>query len=137
MYDIKWIREQPQAFDKGMSRRPNLSDDERRRFSSAALLELDERRRAAITKSEQAQARRNSASKEIGEAKKKKDEAAAQKLMAEVATLKETLPQLEAEAKKLADELDKELAQIPNTPLDEVPPGTDEHGNVEYRQHGA
>src|SRR6185369_10326001 len=86
---------------------------------------------------EQAQARRNSASKEIGEAKKKKDEAAAQKLMAEVATLKETLPQLEAEAKKLADELDKELAQIPNTPLDEVPPGTDEHGNVEYRQHGA
>jgi seryl-tRNA synthetase len=129
MYDIKWIREHPEAFDKGLKRR-GLEP------LSGKLLALDEKRRAAITKSEQAQARRNAASKEIGQAKAKKDEATAQKLMAEVATLKETMPALDAEQKKLGDELDKELAQIPNTPLDEVPDGTDEHGNVEYRQFG-
>jgi seryl-tRNA synthetase len=103
---------------------------------SGKLLALDEKRRAAITKFEQAQARRNSASKEIGEAKKKKDEAAAQKLMAEVNELKVTLPALEAEQKKLGDELDKELAQIPNMPLDEVPDGKDAGGNVEHHVSG-
>ena len=129
MYDIKWIREHPEDFDRGLTRR-GLAP------LAGKLLLLDERRRAAITKSEQAQARRNSASKEIGEAKKKKDEAAAQKLMAEVNELKVTLPALEAEQKKHSDELDKELAQIPNAPADDVPEGTDATGNVEHHQSG-
>src|SRR5664280_2846430 len=129
LYDIKWIREQPEAFDRGLTRR-GLEP------LSGRLMALDEKRRAAITKFEQAQARRNAASKEIGEAKKKKDEAAAQKLMAEVNELKFTLPALEAEQKKLGDELDKELAQIPNLPLDDVPDGTDASGNVERHKHG-
>jgi seryl-tRNA synthetase len=137
MYDIKSIRENPQAFDAGMARRPNLKADEKERFSSKALLALDEKRRAAITQFEQAQARRNAASKEIGEAKKAKDEARASTLMAEVNELKTTMPGLEEEQKKLAAELDAVLAQIPNTPLADVPDGTDEHGNVEYRRAGA
>jgi len=136
MYDIKAIRENPAAFDAGMARRPNLKADEKERFSSRSLLALDEKRRAAITASEQAQARRNAASKEIGEAKKAKDEARASALMAEVNELKTTMPALEEEQRELAAELDAVLAQIPNTPLAEVPDGTDEHGNVEYRQSG-
>ncbi len=64
---------------------------------------MDEKRRGAILASEQAQARRNSASKEIGDAKKAKDEARAASLMAEVAELKTTMPQLELAAKE-ADE---------------------------------
>jgi len=129
MYDIKWIREHPEAFDAGLKRR-GLEP------LSGKLISLDEKRRAAITKSEQAQARRNAASKEIGEAKKKKDEATAQKMMVEVAELKTTMPALDDEQKKLANDLDKELAQIPNLPLDDVPVGADEHGNVEHHQHG-
>jgi seryl-tRNA synthetase len=129
MYDIKWIREQPEAFDKGLKRRGLEA-------LSGKLLELDEKRRAAITKFEQAQARRNSASKEIGEAKKKKDEARAAALMAEVNELKTTLPALEAEQNKLGDELDKELAQIPNLPLDDVPDGADASKNVEHHTSG-
>ncbi len=130
MYDIRWIRENPEAFDRGLTRR-GLEP------LSGKLLALDEKRRAAIAASEQAQARRNAASKEIGQAKAKKDEAAAQALMAEVATLKETMPALEAEAKQLSEALDKELAQIPNAPADDVPEGADEHGNVEKSQSGA
>jgi seryl-tRNA synthetase len=129
MYDIKWIREHPEVFDRGLKRR-GLEP------LSGGLMALDEKRRAAITKYELAQARRNAASKEIGEAKKKKDEDAALKLMAEVNELKVTLPALEAEQKKLGDELDKELAQIPNLPLDEVPDGKDAGGNVEHHQSG-
>ncbi len=57
--------------------------------------------------------------------------------MAEVAELKTTMPALDDEQKTLGDELDKELAQIPNMPLDEVPDGKDEHGNVEHHKCGA
>ncbi len=129
MYDIKWIRENPDAFDRGLKRR-GLEPLSRK------LLALDEKRRAAITKFEQAQARRNAASKEIGDAKKAKDEGRANTLMAEVNDLKVTLPALEEEQKTLGAELDKELAQIPNMPLDEVPDGADASGNVEHHVVG-
>src|SRR6478609_4568898 len=129
MYDIKWIRENPEAFDRGLQRR-GLEP------LSGKLLALDEKRRAAITAFEQGQARRNAASKEIGEAKKAKDDARANALMAEVAELKTTLPKLEADAKAADEELSRELAQIPNMPLDDVPDGKDEHGNVERSKSG-
>ena len=129
MYDIKWIREHPDAFDRGLKRR-GLDP------LSKKLVALDEKRRAAITKFEQAQARRNAASKEIGDAKKVKDEAKAGKLMAEVAELKTLLPAMEDEQKALGTALDKELAQIPNAPLDDVPDGADASGNAEHHVFG-
>src|SRR6476620_6114705 len=129
MHDIKSIRDNPAAFDAGLKRR-GLAP------LSAGLLAIDEKRRAAILASEQAQARRNAASKEIGEAKKAKDDARAGKLMAEVAELKTTMPQLELAAKTADEELAKELAAIPNLPLDEVPDGVDEHGNVQRHVYG-
>jgi seryl-tRNA synthetase len=129
MHDIKSIRDNPQAFDAGLKRR-GLAP------LSSSLLAIDERRRAAILASEQAQARRNAASKEIGDAKKAKDDARASKLMAEVAELKTTMPELELAAKSADEELNTELAAIPNLPLDEVPDGTDEHGNVQRQVFG-
>ena len=129
MHDIKAIRDNPQAFDAGLKRR-GLS------ALSPSLLAIDERRRAAILASEQAQARRNAASREIGEAKKAKDEARANKLMAEVAELKASMPELETAAKAAHEELMRELSAIPNLPLDEVPDGTDEHGNVQHHVFG-
>jgi seryl-tRNA synthetase len=130
MHDIRWIRDNPEAFDRGLTRR-GLAPQ------SAELIALDEKRRAAILKAEQAQARRNAASKEIGAAKKNKDEAAAQALMAEVAALKDTMPALEAEEKKYSKELDDILAVIPNLPSDDVPDGKDETANVEHHHFGA
>ena len=132
MHDIKWIRDNADAFDRALARRGLPGEAQR-------LIALDERRRAAILKLEQAQARRNAASKEIGEAKKKKDEAGAAKLMAEVAELKTATPGLEAEEKVASAELDKALAQIPNLPLPapEVPDGKDEKDNVEHHKFGA
>src|SRR3954453_5518055 len=101
MHDIKWIRDNPEAFDTGLKRRglPPLS---------AKLLALDEKRRAAILRAEQGQARRNAASREIGEAKKTRDEPRAAALMAEVGELKATLPELEATAKAADEELARE-----------------------------
>lgn len=129
MYDIKWIRENAEAFDTGLKRR-GLAP------LSASLLGLDDTRRAAIAKAQASQERRNALSKEIGKAMGAKDVALAEQLKAEVAELKELQPQLEAQEKAAKAALDEQLAAIPNTPKDEVPDGADEHGNVVKSVHG-
>ena len=129
MFDIKWIRENPETFDRGLVKR-GLEP------LSAKLMALDEDRRKTLARLQDAQSRRNAASKEIGKAKAAKDEARAQALMAEVADLKETIQGGEAEAKEIEARLNAELAQIPNLPLDDVPVGPDETANVEVRRVG-
>ncbi|MDQ8728820.1 serine--tRNA ligase [Bradyrhizobium sp. LHD-71] len=132
MHDIRWIRDNAVAFDAALKRR-GLEPQ------SPSLIALDEKRRAAIVTAEQALARRNAASKEIGEAKKAKDEPRANALMAEVGELKTKLPELEATSRASSEELDRQIAEIPNLPLPapEVPDGADEHGNVEHHHFGA
>ena len=130
MHDIRFIRDNPDAFDRALARR-GLAPEAKR------LIELDEKRRQAILELETAQARRNVASKEIGEAKKNKDEDKARGLLSEVAALKESMPVMEAQEKAASDELNKALAEIPNLPLDEVPDGKDEKDNVEHHRFGA
>ena len=56
--------------------------------------------------------------------------------MAEIAELKTSIPAMEAEEKEASAALEKELAWIPNLPLDDVPEGADEHGNVERHKSG-
>jgi seryl-tRNA synthetase len=129
MYDIKWIRENAEAFDRGLKRR-GLEP------LSSSLLALDDTRRAAIAKAQAAQERRNALSKEIGKAMGAKDVALAEKLKAEVAALKEAGPALEAEEKAAVETLNEQLAAIPNQPHEDVPEGADEHGNVEHSRHG-
>jgi seryl-tRNA synthetase len=130
--DIKWIRENQDAFVKGLTDRG--FDDPKGTLNR--ILSLDEERRAAIQKLQEAQARRNAASKEVGQAKAKKDEAGAKRLMDEVAALKQTISAGEAAEKRLDDELRNLLAAIPNMPADDVPIGPDAEANVELRKVG-
>jgi seryl-tRNA synthetase len=130
MHDIRLIRDNPEAFDRGLKRRGLAPQAE-------GLIALDEKRRIAIQAAEAAQARRNAVSKEIGEAKKAKDEERAKALLAEVATLKESIPVLEIAEKRATNDLNAALAEIPNLPLDEVPDGKDSEGNVEHHHFGA
>jgi seryl-tRNA synthetase len=129
MHDIRFIRDDPEAFDAGLSRRGLAAQ-------SATLLALDERRRALSTELQTAQARRNEASKAIGQAKATRDEATAQTLMVEVAELKSRMPTLEAEESQVAATLDEALAALPNLPAADVPDGPDEESNVELGKWG-
>ncbi|MGD0185438.1 MAG: serine--tRNA ligase [Roseiarcus sp.] len=130
MHDIKWIRENSQAFDEGLARRALPPRAE-------SLIALDDRRRAAILELQKAQERRNVASKEIGAAMGRKDMAVAQALKDEVAKLKAAMPALEAAEREAGAALDTELAAIPNLPAPDTPDGKDENDNVEVRRHGA
>jgi seryl-tRNA synthetase len=129
MHDLRLIRENPEGFDAGLARRGVEP-------AAARLLELDERRRAATTRVQEAQARRNEASKAIGAAMGQGDTATAEALKAEVAALKDTLPQLEEEERAIGAELDALVAALPNIPADDVPTGADESGNVEVARWG-
>ncbi|HEX7775027.1 MAG TPA: serine--tRNA ligase [Parvibaculum sp.] len=130
MHDIKIIRDDRQAFDKGLAKRGIAPQADR-------LIEIDERRRKIIVALEEMQKKRNEASKQIGAAKGKKDEALAQKLMDEVVHLKGAIQQGEDDERRLTAELETELAAIPNIPFEDVPVGADESGNVEHHRHGA
>jgi seryl-tRNA synthetase len=127
MHDIRFIRDDPQAFDAGLRRR-GLAP------LSPEILDLDARRRAAQTRAQEMLARRNQASKEIGQRKAKKEDAA--DLMAEVARLKDQIAAAEAEEKDVAAALDKRLAEIPNLPAPDVPDGSDASANAEARRWG-
>jgi seryl-tRNA synthetase len=129
MQDIRFIRENPAAFDQGLRNRGLDPLAER-------LIALDDRRKEAVSALQAALERRNSVSREIGQAKAAKDEARAQALMAEVAGLKEKVPQLEQEERDATRILDEALAGIPNGPKTDVPVGPDETGNVERHRFG-
>ncbi|MGD1876209.1 MAG: serine--tRNA ligase [Kiloniellaceae bacterium] len=126
MFDLRWIREEPAAFDAAMTRR-GLAP------LSAEVLALDARRREAQTALQTLQTRRNEASKAIGEAKRKGEDAAA--AMAEVAGLKDEMAAAEESERALGVELQDLLSGLPNAPLPEVPEGADESANVEVRSH--
>ena len=121
MHDIRAIRENPTAFDAGLAKRGLEPQAE-------ALVALDEKRRALITEAQAVQTRRNEASKAIGAAKARRDDPT--DLMAEVAALKERMPEIDAEEKAVGAELTTLLAAIPNLPLADVPTGADEEDNL-------
>lgn len=129
MFDIKWIRDNAEAFDRGLTSR-GLEP------ASVQAIALDDERRAILGKLQEAQARRNAASKEIGKAKAQKDEEKAQALMAEVSELKGTISSGEDEERRINQAIEELLASLPNTPLDDVPVGADENDNVLVRTVG-
>lgn len=129
MHDIKAIRDNPEAFDRHWSGKG-------RSGAAAEAVKLDAQLRAAQTTLQEAQAKRNESSKLIGMAKAKKDEAEAQRLMAEVETLKGVMATASEEEAMVGGKLKDLLASLPNIPAPEVPVGEDEAGNVEQRRWG-
>ncbi len=129
MHDIRFIRDNPEAFDAGMKRRgfdPQAAD----------ILALDEKRRGVQTALQDIQKRRNDSSKLIGKAKGRGDDAEAERLKAEVADLKAQLQEHEAQDRDIGEALTTMLSGLPNIPADDVPDGASEDDNVEVRTWG-
>ncbi len=127
MHDIRWIRDNPDAFDAALARR-GLAPE------SASLTALDTRRRQAQTEAQTLQSERNALSKEIGRAKSEGRDAG--DIIARVGAMKDRLGELEAEQKEAEAALTAALEVIPNLPFEDVPVGPDEAANVELRRVG-
>ena len=132
MFDIRAIRENPDAFIAAWNRKKSGLGDE----IVPEILAHDGALRQAVTDKQEAESERNAKSKEIGKAKASGDEALFEKLRAEVAEAKETIEaagEQEAAAQELRDAL---LMGTPNIPMPDVPEGDDEAGNVEQKSWG-
>src|SRR5262245_48815183 len=127
MHDIRWIREHPEEFDRGLARR-GLSP------CAENILGLDRSWRAAETRTQEAQARRNRVSREIGVAKQRGEDAAP--LFRQSLEYREAETEAVAEAARLRTAIDEILAELPNVPAEDVPDGADETANRVLRHHG-
>ena len=127
MFDIKWIRENPDAFDAGMARR-------KLEPQAAQLIALDAKRRDAQTKAQELQTERNALSKQIGMLKSKGENAS--DVIAQVSESKAAQAVAEQDVSEAASALMDAMAGLPNIPLDEVPDGDGEDDNVEVRRVG-
>ena len=127
MHDIRFIRENPEAFDAALKRRKLAP-------MAGEILKTDSDRRALQAQIQDMQSRRNQASKEIGALKAKGGDADA--LIAEVNDIKTKMPALETEEASLAESLESRLLELPNLLDDSVPDGDDESQNQLIRTIG-
>lgn len=127
MHDLKWIRDNPEAFDAGLARmglEPHAK----------TVIAMDARHRDAVTQLQGFQTERNELSKKIGLIKK--DGGDASEVMAQVSAKKEEMTRLEEDQRILADEIRNLLLGIPNLLHADVPEGLSEDDNVELSRHG-
>lgn len=120
MHDIKWIRENPELFDKAL-RSKNLDP------ISGEVLSIDVERRQVLQDLQQLQARRNEIATKIGCAKQKKEDSS--ELEKQSTEIKSQLSVLEQRDSVLTEKLNNILCTLPNIPLDDVPVGKDESAN--------
>lgn len=122
MIDLKWIIENPEAFDKAMERR-NCE------VRAKTIIELNEKRKADITELQDLQAERNSISKEIGVLKSQKKDAS--ELMQKANDIAKKMDELkEKQDNKEADELYQILIRLPNIMQEDTPDGGEENNKV-------
>jgi len=127
MHDLRWVRDHPEEFDRGLERRGLPA-------RAAEILALDRSWRAAETRAQEAQARRNQLSREIGSGKLQGLEA--QALVDSQRVSREAQAKEAAEAARLRAEIDAILADLPNLPAADVLDGADETANLVLRHHG-
>jgi seryl-tRNA synthetase len=127
MHDIKFIRENPEAFDAALARRGFEAQ-------SAEILTFDTKSRAEKTAAQEAVAEINRLSKQIGQAMAAKDNALAEQLKRDVQALKDRNTQGESDAETQLTDL---LAAIPNLPHPSVPQGKDEDDNAVVHTRGS
>lgn len=133
MHDIRAIRENPQVYVAGWSSRGVDEAD----GLVADILRLDAELRLAQTTGQDALSKRNAASKLIGAAMGRKDMAEADRLKAEVESLKGDIAAAAEVEHRVGKELRELLAGLKSLAADDVPEGEDEAQNVEVSRWGA
>jgi seryl-tRNA synthetase len=123
MHDIKFIRQNPDAFDLALAKRGLPAQ-------SAAILKLDEEKRKLQTQLQELESKRNQLNKAVGIAKSKKEDASA--LMEQAQAINVEIAKITSDVSITIPALDS----LPNLPADDVPQGADEHGNKEIRVVG-
>ncbi len=127
MLDIKLIRENPEKINELLKRRNS-------QLSIDKIIEIDKQRREIQTKADELRSQRNNISKEIGQLKKEGKDTT--EIQEQVKTSGEELKALEEKEAEL-NELQKQiLLNIPNTPDENSPVGSDDSCNMIIKGNG-
>ena len=126
MFDARFIRDNPEVFDKSLKRRGfNVNVDQ--------ILDYYKDYTLALTNLQKLQMDRNQISKDIG-IKKSKGESA-ENLQVKVVQVKEKLSSLQEKSEAVYMKLKNILEVIPNLPSRDVPDGLSDNENIEIREN--
>ena len=126
MLDIKFIKEDPNKVKQGCKKKQvNIDID--------LLLKKDKERIKILQEVEVIRAEKNKSNKKITEAKDKNEK---QKIIVAMQKIDKTGDNLEKKLNELEQEIEKLAYRVPNMPLDNVPEGKDETGNLVLRKEG-
>ena len=128
MLDIRLLREQPEAVEQGLAARGESPTPVRE------ILTFDAERRRLTREAEDLKAERNRVSEAIGQAKRRGEDAGGEQ--ARMREVGERIKALDAEIKRVEQDVERLLQQQPNLPHASVPPGLTEAQNVEVRRWG-
>jgi seryl-tRNA synthetase len=127
MLDIRLLRENPEAVERGLRDRGGAE-------LVREIVARDAERRRLIAEVEALKAERNRASEAIGQAKRRGENPEA--VMARMREVGDRIKALDVEVKQVDEQVEALLLQLPNLPHPSVPPGTTEDDNVEVRRWG-
>ncbi|HNX69231.1 MAG TPA: serine--tRNA ligase [Candidatus Omnitrophota bacterium] len=127
MLDLKLIRENPEAVQRGLASKGVSLDLQ-------PLIKLDAERRAMLKDVEELKARRNTANNEI--ARLKKQGKSAETVILEMKTTSQKISEIDQKVGEKAVEIEKKMLMIPNVPLSDVPVAKGAEGNKVVRTWG-
>jgi len=127
MLDLKFIRENPDVVLNGLRKKGDINniDD---------ILELDNRRRTIIQKVESLKHKRNELSQQVSELKRQKK--SADGIINKTREISQNIKSLDDELNTIEEQLQKQIAQLPNLPHESVPMGKNANDNVVIRAWG-
>ena len=129
MFDLKWIRENPEVLDDSLLRRGLKA-------VSAEIIKIDAERRLVLTNLQELQSQRNEASKQIGVKLGAGAVEEVEALKSKVIKLKESIQESEHSERQLGANLQDLLIGLPNILDVSVPNGDTENDNNELRSFG-
>ena len=131
MLQLQVLRQDPNAVKARLSiknfKEIGLVDD---------VISLDDQRKKLQLEFDTTQAKVNASSKEIGQLMAKGQKEDAEKMKAEVATLKSTLQPVSEQLSETEKQLQDLLIRLPNLPSERVPAGTTPADNVVLKEAG-
>lgn len=127
MLDVKRVRENFEEVKKAVERRGNGD------FGIDDIIKYDKERRSILAEVEAMKNKQSVASKEIPKMKKAGEDATA--LMSELKELSDKIKVLDKQVAEAEANLREAQLNVPNTPAEDVPTGTDDSDNVEVRKY--
>ena len=127
MYDLKFIRENPDVVSDGLKNKGHNGN-------LTGLLELDSEWRSLLEKSDALKQERNTVSRQIAELKRRKEDAS--EFVVKMQDVARKIKEYDESTSNVYEKIETILFELPNIPAENVPVGETEKENKQVRSWG-